>query len=138
MKLKESTVKQPHEAYEQKTPFALKKDQFDFKNQRVQNVINQASLDYDNEPERESIKQTESFRRKLNQSRHQMILNRKLSSVLDASPLKNSFIGKMIHDRYQNHLQHPDGVSTLASILNETLSKLKGRKPNKPILVPIA
>jgi hypothetical protein len=57
--------------------------------------------------------------------------------MLDASPLKNSFIGRIIHDRYQNHLQKPDGSLTLASILNETLSKLKGRKPNKPYLKPL-
>lgn len=29
-----------------------------------------------------------------------MIVRRKLSSILDASPLKNSCIGRMIHDRY--------------------------------------
>jgi len=57
--------------------------------------------------------------------------------MLDASPLKNSFIGRIIHDRYQNHLQKPDGTLTLASILNETLSKLKGRKPNKQFLKPL-
>jgi len=66
-----------------------------------------------------------------------MILNRKLSSVLDASPLKHSFIGRIIHDRYQNHLQKPDGSLTLETILSETLSKLKGRKPNKAILKPL-
>ena len=33
------------------------------------------------------------------------ILNRKISTVLEASPLKNSYIGKIFHDRYQNHLQ---------------------------------
>ena len=64
-------------------------------------------------------------------------MNRKLSSVLDASPLKHSYIGKIIHDRYQNHLQKPDGSLTLASILNETLSKLKERKPNKAFLKPL-
>ena len=64
-------------------------------------------------------------------------LNQKLSSVLDCSPLKNSYIGRMIHDRYQSHLQQPDGSLTLASILNETLSVLKGRLPNKPILKPL-
>ena len=66
-----------------------------------------------------------------------MAVNRKLSSVLEASPLKNSYIGRIFHDRYQNHLQQPDGSLTLASILNETLSKLKGRGPNKAILQPI-
>ena len=64
-------------------------------------------------------------------------MNRKLSSVLDASPLKNSYIGKIFHERYQNHLQQPDGPLTLTSILNETISKLKGRKPNKPLLQPL-
>jgi hypothetical protein len=57
--------------------------------------------------------------------------------MLEASPLKNSFIGRIIHDRYQNHLQKPDGTLTLASILNETLSKLKGRKTNKQFLKPL-
>jgi hypothetical protein len=57
--------------------------------------------------------------------------------MLDASPLKNSYIGKIIHDRYQNHLQQPDGTKTLESILNETLIMLKGRHPNKPLLEPI-
>lgn len=57
--------------------------------------------------------------------------------MLEASPLKNSYIGKIFHDRYQNYLQQPDGSITLASLLNETLSKLKGRKPNKPILKPL-
>ena len=66
-----------------------------------------------------------------------MAVNRKLSSVLEASPLKNSYIGRIFHDRYQSHLQQPDGSLTLASILNETLSKLKGRRPNKAILQPI-
>lgn len=58
--------------------------------------------------------------------------------MLDASPLKNSYIGKIIHDRYQNHLQQPDGGLTLSSILNETLIMLKGRPPNKPLLEPLA
>jgi hypothetical protein len=74
------------------------------------------------------------FRQKLNKSRQLMAVNRKLSSVLEASPLKNSYLGRIFHDRYQSHLQQPDGSLTLASILNETLSKLKGRRPNKAIL----
>jgi len=57
--------------------------------------------------------------------------------MLDASPLKNSYIGKIIHDRYQSHLQQPDGTLTLSSILNETLQMLKGRQPNRPLLTPI-
>lgn len=32
------------------------------------------------------------------------MLNQKISTVLDASPLKNSYIGKIFHDRYQNYL----------------------------------
>lgn len=67
----------------------------------------------------------------------QLMLSRKLSNMLDASPLKNSYIGKIIHDRYQNHLQQPDGGLTLSSILNETLIMLKGRQPNKPLLEPL-
>ena len=71
--------------------------------------------------------------------RNLQTINRKLSSVLDASPLKNSYIGKIFHDRYQNHLnQNPDGSLTLATILSETLSKLKQRRgPNKAILKPL-
>ena len=61
-------------------------------------------------------------------------MQKKLSSVLNASPLKNSYIGKIIHDKYQNHVQTPEGSLTLANILRETLSKLKERKPNKAIL----
>lgn len=59
--------------------------------------------------------------------------------MLDASPLKNSYIGKIFHDRYQNHLQaNPGGSLTLANILSETLSKLKSRKGNnKAILQPL-
>jgi hypothetical protein len=53
---------------------------------------------------------------------------------LNASPLKNSYIGKIIHDKYQSHVQTPEGSLTLANILRETLSKLKERKPNKAIL----
>lgn len=33
-------------------------------------------------------------------NKQHMILSRKLSNMLDASPLKNSYIGKIIHDRY--------------------------------------
>jgi hypothetical protein len=29
-----------------------------------------------------------------------LMLNQKISTVLDASPLKNSYIGKIFHDRY--------------------------------------
>lgn len=53
---------------------------------------------------------------------------------MNASPLKNSYIGKIIHDKYQSHVQTPEGSLTLANILRETLSKLKERKPNKAIL----
>lgn len=60
-------------------------------------------------------------------NKQHLILSRKLSNMLDASPLKNSYIGKIIHDRYQNHLNQPDGTKTLSSILNETLIILKGR-----------
>jgi hypothetical protein len=41
------------------------------------------------------------------------MLNQKISTVLDASPLKNSYIGKIFHDRYQNYLQQPDGPIAL-------------------------
>lgn len=58
--------------------------------------------------------------------------------MLDASPLKHSYIGRIIHNRYQNHLQQPDGSLTLSSILNETLIMLKGRQPNKPLLEPLS
>ena len=33
-------------------------------------------------------------------NKQSIIMNRKLSSVLDASPLKNSYIGKIFHERY--------------------------------------
>lgn len=85
----------------------------------------------------EKLTAEKSFRMKLNQSRQNQILNRKLSSVLDASPLKNSMIGKIIHDRYQNCLEQPDGQLTLETILNETLFKLKSRKNNKAFLKPL-
>jgi len=71
-------------------------------------------------------------------NKQNIILNRKLSNMLDASPLKNSFIGKIIQDRYQNHLGQPDGTKTLSHILNETLIMLKGRHPNKQLLEPLS
>lgn len=84
-----------------------------------------------------TLMQDSNFRLKLHKSKQLLLVNRKLSSVLEASPLKNSYIGRIFHDRYQTHLQQPDGSLTLASILNETLSKLKGRKPNRAFLKPL-
>lgn len=60
-----------------------------------------------------------------------------MPNVMDPSPLKNSFIGKIIHDRYQNCLKQPEGSQTLANILNETIHKLKSRKNNKAFLKPL-